>query len=440
MTEKREEKKVRYDFKKDYEAPIREFYPRERYLPGRGINEIVTQHDFMGKKFERFESLEHYRDILRLCAKCGTCRYLYREWDRVCPSGELGKFESFYLGGKNLLLWGLTRGQIKWTESLVKILYHCTLCGNCQVQCQIPEIHYYATDWLEAAREYAVEEGYGPMPEQKRFGEHVEVEHNPYMELHKDRLAWLPVPAEKMPKNAKVVYFVGCTSSYRQKNIATTTFEILQDLGVDFTVMRDEWCCGSPLQRTGQRNGAVACAEHNISEIEKTGAETVITSCAGCYRTLKEDYGKRYKKELNFEVVHSSVYLLKLLKKGDLKLKKGIKKKVTYHDPCHIGRHMGIYEEPRELLQSIPEVEFVEMPRNRQYAWCCGAGGGVKASFKDLAMFASKERISEAIATGAECLVSTCPFCYRNFKDAIEEMGVDLKLYDLVELVKESMQ
>ncbi|MHA1580483.1 MAG: (Fe-S)-binding protein [Candidatus Freyarchaeota archaeon] len=412
----------------------------KRYLPGRGITEKVTISDRVS--LERYQTLEYYKDQVYRCGKCGQCRYTYQNADlaRSCPSGELRGFESYYLGGKNLLLWGLTSGRLIWSEGLAEILYHCTLCGNCTQQCQLEGIHTYALEWLAAAREEAVEKGYGPMPEQRRYGQHVEEEHNPYVERHTDRLNWLGDRVGNFPEKAETVYFVGCTSSYRQKNIAIATFDILSGLGKDFTVMRDEWCCGSPLIWTGQVEIARKCAEHNVEAIEETGAELVVTSCAGCYRILKEVYREKFGLDYGFEVMHSPVYVLDLVKRGELTLEKPFGKRVTYHDPCHIGRHMGIYEQPRELLRSIPGIELVEMPRNRHNAWCCGAGGGVKSSFKELASFAATERLREALETGAEVLSSACPFCYRNLSDAKEESKMNIQILDLMELVQMSMR
>lgn len=424
-----------------YEEPVKKYYPhqlprppQELLIPETGMSKKATQHDIM-REFESFKPLEHYHDIFRLCVKCGTCRYIFRQWDNVCPSGNLRGFESYYLGGKNALLWGLTRGYLVITDSLKEVFYHCTLCGNCQVQCQLPEVRHYAMDYLESFREKLVKEGLGPLSRHKEYIDHTAKEYNPYIELHKDRWNWLPIPVDKLPKKADIVYFVGCTSSYRQQNIAKATFEILQKSGVKFTIVKDERCCGSPLQRVGEREISTKLAEHNIREIEKTGASQVITSCAGCYRQIKKDWKRRYGLDYDFEILHSSVFLLDLIKKGKIKPTKEMKKRITYHDPCHLGRHTGIYDEPRELLKTIPGIELVEMSRYGQFAWCCGSGSGVRAQFPELVFHASRERLNEAKETGAEALVSVCPFCYRAFKDTIEKYKIDIELYDATELL-----
>ncbi|MHA1606346.1 MAG: (Fe-S)-binding protein [Candidatus Freyarchaeota archaeon] len=406
-------------------------------LPGKGITHKLSVPE--QKTLSRFEDLKYYSDLFYLCGKCGTCRYVFQDayWMRTCPSGELRKFESYYLGGKNLLLWGLSTGKLKWSESLAEIFFHCTLCGNCVQQCQIPEIHHYALEWLQAVREEAVKNGYG-MPKHLQFGRYVEEKHNPYGEPHEERVSWLK--NEKLPEKAEVVYFVGCTSSYRRRNIAEATWAILKAANVDVTIASDEWCCGSPLVWTGQADIARKCAEHNINEIEKTGAEKVVTSCAGCYRMLKEVYREKFKLDYGFEVIHSPAYALELIEEGLIKLNGGEPLKVTYHDPCHIGRHMGVYEEPRRLIEKIPGVELVEMPRNRWNAWCCGAGAGVRSAFPELSSFAANERIREAEGTEAQMLTSACPFCNRNLDDAAKASGSRLKVVDLMELLASRLQ
>ncbi len=431
-------RKARYAFKTDYEAPVREFYPRDIYLPSQGIGKKVTVPDTMGE-FERHRSLDYYKDLLRLCVKCGNCRYIFREWQRACPSGELGGFESYYLGGKNVLLHGLTRGKIKWSQSIVEVLYHCMLCGNCQVQCQIPEIHHYAKEWLEAAREKAVELGIGPVPRQKQMGQNIAKVHNAYGEPHEKRFDWLRVNETNLPQKAEIVFFSGCTPSYREKHIAAATINTLRKLGLSFTILKDEYCCGSPAQRTGQRNIALDCARHNVREFDKTGASVLLTSCPGCYKMLKEEYREKYGLKLEAEVVHSSTFFNRLLKKHVLKLTKGIQKAITYHDPCHLGRHSGIYKDPRDLLNSIA-VKVVEMPRSGQNAWCCGGGGGVKAGFPKLSSFAALERIKEAKETGAKAIVSACPFCYMNLSDAVNQSDEKMEVYDLVDLINMSIK
>jgi Fe-S oxidoreductase len=234
-----------------------------------------------------------------------------------------------------------------------------------------------------------------------------------------------------------IVYFPGCMATFRTKNTAKSTIELLRKAGVDFKLLgKDEWCCGSVLLRTGEQEGAKKTAEHNIQAFKNTDADEVVTSCAGCFRTLKKDYQDLFGDQ-DFEVQHIVEFIKKLVEEGKLKFSK-TDLKVTYHDPCHLGRHSKVYEEPRDILKSIPGVELIEMQRNRANARCCGAGGGVASAFKGLAEDMADSRIKEALETKADVLVSPCPFCVYALKGGAERLNVDIKVMDLVELLNDA--
>ena len=174
----------------------------------------------------------------------------------------------------------------------------------------------------------------------------------------------------------------------------------------------------------------------NIEAFKKTKATRIITHCAGCYRTLKLDY-KELLPEFDMEVLHITELIQELLEKGELKFSKEVPGKVTYHDPCHLGRHSEIYDPPRYIINNVPGVEFIEMNRVRENSWCCGAGGGVKSGFSNLALEIAKVRIEEAVEIGASVLTTTCPFCLRNLEDGNEDLSLDqsLEVIDLLDLV-----
>jgi Fe-S oxidoreductase len=185
--------------------------------------------------------------------------------------------------------------------------------------------------------------------------------------------------------------------------------------------------------RTGDRKSFGEVAEQNAKLFKERGIKRIVTSCAGCYRTFKKDYGENLE---GIEILHSVEFLNKIITEKGVELN-NLGYKTTYHDPCHIGRHMGLYEEPRELLGKISNL--AEMKTNRAGAMCCGAGGGVKKGFPELSMEMARSRVKEAEETSAEYLVSTCPFCWRNLSDAIEDLNSNLKMVDLVELLLESI-
>jgi heterodisulfide reductase subunit D len=406
--------------------------------------------------------LEKYKEDAYNCLHCRLCTFTWVWPEKVgvwpegsfkptCPSGEKFKFEAFFGGGRSWVARALLEGKINPLDpALTDVLFACPTCGSCQQQCTLeePKVGYRhrIISLIEAMRATCVKAGAQLPPKQKAFGVHIGKEYNPYMELHKDRFGWL-LNNLNLPAQAETVYFVGCTSAYRQRELVKATVNTLVKAKFDFTILQDEWCCASPLLRTGQWEtewvSAKTIAQHNIEIAEKAGAKNIVTTCAGCYRTWKKDYTEEYKDILetdhNFQVLHTTELLEKLVKKGELQFKKDVKMKVTYHDPCHLGRHMNLYEAPRNVLKAIPGIEFVEMPRNKENAWCCGAGGGVKSGYPEWAVEIAIERVKEAERLGVDAIVSACPFCWRNLSDAMAKVGSKLQMYDIIELVNKAL-
>lgn len=388
--------------------------------------------------------LEEHLNDFRQCVHCNVCKIMnfhrLGDWIPSCPPGYKWGYDAYYsLGRMEIGRW-LAEGKVKEpSRKMLEILYTCSLCGACSEICKEFTFKEPAT-LFEKIRTVLVEDlGWGPLEEHKKFRGSIEENRNPYFMPHEKRLTFLEEAQRK--EKAEVVYFVGCTTSYREQEIARATVKVLNTAGVDYTVMDgDEWCCSSPLLRTGYRKIPMEYINHNVEAIKKRGAKKVITSCAGCYRALKKDYPELLGEELGFEMLHSSEYFLELIKQGKITPKKEIKKKVTYHDPCHLGRHLGVYEPPRELLKSIPGIELVEMLRNRQDAWCCASGAGVKSAFGDFATWTAGERINEVESLGLNEFTSACPFCAHNFKDSLEKTKKDIKMYDVVELLAESLE
>ncbi len=383
------------------------------------------------------------------CIHCGLCRHVLpseiksNRFGDLCPPGSKFLYEAYFAPGRCEIARGLLRKEFSYEDSpkLQHIIYTCTNCGACSIHCRYCSTlgRTQASEIVEAIRAKLVADGKGPLPKQKAYGESVMKNYNPYQEKHADRLKWLG--SEKPPQKSDTLYFVGCTSSYRTKDLALSTYAILKNLGINAAVSPDEYCCGSPLIRTGQLNEAELVMKHNIDLIRKVGAKKVIFSCAGCYRSFKIDYPKFFG-ELGVECKHISQELAERAKNGTLNLKE-VKSKVTYHDPCHIGRHMWpecVYNEPREVLAAIPGIQLIEMERIKDESWCCGAGGGVKSAFPEFALDTSKKRLEEATETGAEAIISACPFCAINLGDAIKAKNSTLKMLDITQLVKISME
>ncbi|HMK54622.1 MAG TPA: (Fe-S)-binding protein [Methanobacteriaceae archaeon] len=218
-----------------------------------------------------------------------------------------------------------------------------------------------------------------------------------------------------------MIYFQGCTAREKLKNISRNTRKILDAAGIDYQVLDNEKCCGSVLLRTGFQEDAREVMENTFKELED---KKVVVSCAGCYRAFKEDYPEVLGEKV--DVVHISPLLEELINRGDIEVEKE-DLKVTYHDPCHLGRHMGEYEAPRNVIRR--KANLVEMDKTREDARCCGAGGGVKSAYPDLSSKISLRRVDDALRTGAELLVTCCPFCVLNLESG------KLKVMDLTEFI-----
>ncbi len=365
------------------------------------------------------------------CIRCNTCKYAKDKFFESCPSGEKFLFESFWASGRIKIARGILNGDIPISEELYDAIFACPTCGACEVSCQAPH-QDTIVNIIESLRELIVDSIGSPEPQSNIF-ERVEAKNNPYNEPHFDveeiKKKYL------LPDNAEIVYFIGCTSNYRQEAIKDASLSVLKKLEVDYTVI-NEYCCGSPLIRTGQVKNITHLMQHNVDEIRRTGAKIVITSCAGCFRTLSKDYPKfNYEFPEDIRIMHSSQFLKEYFDDNIIDLPQLGDLSVTYHDPCHLGRHMGVYDTPRELMRKIPGLSLVEMERNRELAWCCGSGGGVKIGYPEWALEVSGKRIEEARRTGANTIVSTCPFCKTNLQDAVDAEHSQMKVIDLIEIL-----
>jgi len=388
------------------------------------------------------KQLEEFHEMVYHCTKCYNCIYInpyfLKNEDRYygCPSGLFYKFDAYHSGGRMEITRGLIEGELKLSEKLAEVFNACTLCGLCESNCEFL-IELKPTEVFEAMRRELVREGF-VRPEHEAFSKSIEENHNAYKEDHSTRTIWLKDLGIEVKPEAEIFYFVGCTSSYRTKKIAEATVKLFKKLGLDFTISPDEWCCGSPLLRTGRNNQAIELMKHNRELIENSKAKKVVFSCAGCYRAIKTDYQKEIG-NLGVELLHVSQLLNKLLDEGQIKLKDK-ECKVTYHDPCHLGRHEKVYDEPRNMIKAVPGTILNEMDRITMNAWCCGAGGGVKSAFKEFAIATSQERIREAELTNAEILLSCCPFCKTNLEDGANESQSNLKVMDLTEFLEDVLE
>jgi Fe-S oxidoreductase len=309
------------------------------------------------------------------------------------------------------------------------------------------------------------------MPEHKKRANSIATKHNYFGSPHANRTKWLAGAGGAKPAaKADVLYFVGCSASYTNPEIAQATARILGASGMAFTMMEDEWCCGNELFSVGQIDDARKLAERNLKIVRDSGAKVLMTTCAEGYRMWKVDYPKMLgiaTADLGFEVVHLVELVSRLMKEGKIELTQPVNMRLAYHDSCSLSRLSepwqpwegerglwgvvtptierrrgtnGVYQPPRDILASIPGVQLVEFIRMKENAFCCGAGRGVKEAFPDFAAWAGNERLVEAKTVGAEGVVSTCPWCKNNFVGVARKNGDDVKAYDISELILAAMK
>ena len=330
------------------------------------------------------------------------------------------------------------------TEDAVDRLYQCNLCGACKSWCkpqhELPRI-------IELARERVVEEHRAPAGTLD-LDRNVLQSSNVYGEPHIQRFAKLQQAFQETTPKAKIAYYVGCTTAYRHPEIALATQQVLSTLGLELKFLSEEdgeVCCGSPLIRAGFTQTAKQLAQQNVDAIRKSNVTTVITTCPGCARALREDYPKLgIPLPKKIHVYHITEFLARYQKKLAPflnPLNPSESTSLTYHDPCHLGRELGVYKQPRQLLKLVPSSQLVEFPHNQEYADCCGGGGALPKTFPNLADEITKRRLTDAQATSAHHLVSACPNCKLHFTEMQSaEESKALEILDIMELLVQSIR
>jgi len=419
--------------------------------------------------------LEQYEDDVNICCRCSCCKFIPMQkiegydYSYVCPSISRYQFHNYSGGGRMDSIAAAIKDGPKYTDMLKDVVYNCQTCGACGASCN------YAMDMevqqpIEEFRIKCVEDGQThPALDKVVKGLRSTGSMVPVKGKRGDWAKGMKIKDATKEKVA-VLYHVGCLSSYdaSAQKLAKATAKILQKAGVDFGIAGDaETCCGGRAYQMGYRKDFLNQAKKNMDLVKKAGAKTIVTSCADGYHAFKVLYDQHDLKG-DVEVLHISEYIDRLVQDGKLKFKKEVKMAVTYHDPCRLGRmgepwihwegkkipggqHIfdpqkiyrrgtyGVYDPPRDVIKAIPGVKLMEMTRIREYAWCCGAGGGVTDSNPEFAVWTAEQRIDEAISTGAKAIVTACPWCEKTFNQAIKESGAKLEVYDILELVEKAI-
>ncbi len=381
---------------------------------------------------------------LDACVKCGSCV-------EVCPVYTQNQQLEATMGGVYANMKSVIKktygvpGMILGSKNSEKALkeysdhpYLCTLCGRCALECPA----FIDTKELRTAlRGFMVEKGNYPQS-MDHLAETLKRVHNIIGEPSEDRAMWVQALGEA-PKDmfqrekAKVVYFTGCVASYfpMTKRIPQSFVQILDKAGIDFTLLGgEEWCCGFPLIAAGMKKKAGVYMEHNLEKVKEKGAESIVFACPSCYHTWTEAHGAGDMLQL----FHSTQFLTKMIEEGKIGFKEKATK-VTYHDPCDLGRASGVYEAPRQILRAIPGVELVEMEGNRDQCKCCGGGGNLEMVRPDLSAAMAQAKIEEIKATGADMVITACQQCVRTIQSNARRKKIPIVVMDIVEFVLKNM-
>ncbi|RLC05561.1 MAG: Fe-S oxidoreductase [Deltaproteobacteria bacterium] len=364
-------------------------------------------------------------DIFKMCFQCGLC-------DSVCPWNQVRPFSMRKL---------IREAAFGLTEIEGEDLWRCTTCGTCPAQCPrgVKQI-----DVAVALRRVATEYDIFPasVKSARTARSSLISEGNPLQGDRKKRSEWAKgLPVKPYAEGMEALYFVGCYFSYdpRMKKVAVATANILNKAGVAFGILGEkENCCGESIRKTGSEEVFKNLAKENIKTFIDNGVKKVIVSSPHCYHTFKNEYPEFM---VNFEVVHMSQYILELINEGRLELKGEFSKKVTYHDPCYLGRHNDVYEEPRALLKKVTGLQLIEMEAHGKNSLCCGGGGGriwmdtpQEERFSDI-------RLKQAKDVEAQVLATACPYCITNFEESRLNLEYEdvLEVKDITEIVNEML-
>ncbi|MBN1631618.1 MAG: (Fe-S)-binding protein [Thermoleophilia bacterium] len=420
-------------------------------------------------------ALEEYAGDMNMCCRCSACKFVPLQMVKgfkhanVCPSISRYSFHYYSGGGRlNMGVQGLDKG-FTYTPRYLDSVYNCQMCGACDVSCKFG-MDMEVLRPVQELRIKAVQDGHAHPALEKVVARMRKT--GTMVAGRGKRGAWAEGLGltDATKQKVDVLYHVGCLTSYDEdmQKVAKATAAVLKKAGVKFGILGDaETCCGARAYEMGYEADFLAQAAKSMEAIKKSGAKTLVISCATCYQAYNVLYD-RFGLKGDLEVLHISQLMTQLIEKGKLKPKKKLDLNVTYHDPCHLGRlgepwiHWegkkvpgdrfifepqrpyrrgtnGVYEPPREVLAALPGVTLTEMDRIMEYAWCSGACGGVTDSNPEFAEWTANERIEEALCTGAGAIVTADPWSEKLFNDTMAKNGGGLKVYDLVELVAQAI-
>jgi glycolate oxidase len=397
------------------------------------IGDILDENSFQRYLTEP-EKIHHFpggvdNEIIA-CIQCGFCR-------AGCPTFGESTLESLNAKGRVTLAFNMLAGDLEPSEDLAKRLYQCMLCLNCKYVCPAK---VEVADIVRSARERLVEKGYLPEIFKPVLASMIDAA-NPLLAPVEKRADSYPADYKKaVPGETDAILHLGCVTSFQDVKIIPAVMKILDKAGINYGAMgEEEACCGYLAYLVGDTATFKKAMEIYGERMKKYKPKELITTCAGCLKTFRDLYAQ-YGGGNGYTVAHAVEIIERLIREGKLKFDADAKPmKVAYHDPCDMGRHMGVYEPPREIIKALPGVELLEFAMNREKAKCCGGGGGMKGFDNEMAGDIGYKRLLSAIDLGADAIVSACPSCKGSFNQAAararKEKKGKIKVMDITELV-----
>lgn len=375
------------------------------------------------------------------CTRCGECLKWCPVQDvtgnpTISPPEKIRVFREFIhkTEGLKARLLGPAAIDDMALQDFVKAVYECTTCGACGERCTVG----IDTQRLwPALRREMVRRGLGPVGAQAKIPEMIRDTGSPYGKPASERFSpWFP-EGVRVAKKAAIGYYAGCTGAFESQPMVRGDAIVLGAIGQPFTMLppEEEVCCGFPLFITGQHELLGELVKRLVDGYASRGVKTLICSCPCCVNMMVKDWPVFFGKKLPFKIRHITQVVTSALRDGKIKIKKGLKERLIYHDPCYLSRGVGIIEEPREVLRQIPGAELIEFDHYGLNSTCCGAGGAARKVFHENAIAMGLKTIDEAVAKGADKLVYSCPACYAKVNEAMEGYDKKIEIIDIMELL-----
>jgi heterodisulfide reductase subunit D len=372
--------------------------------------------------------LENFQDDLLKCnfQKCADCK-------NGCPVYERLGFISNSARGRMNVLKAVKENFIDISPSVIELIYKCALCGYCQTRCSN---NIELTELFRSARNFMTQTNKTRDLNHQEYINFLMDKGNPYGKPKADRQSLFE--NYNFSKDSHRLFYAGCSAIYIEPQVGKATASILSEDKNKFNYLgENEFCCGNLLYTLGYRDKFIETAKSNLEVLKQFKIKEIVTPCPGCYRIFNKVYPE-FVEWPKIKVLHISQFIFNMIRGNKISLNRHIHIKSAYHDPCDLGRGMGVFEQPRQILRKIPGLELIEFEDNMEKSHCCGGGGGLLISDKNLAFSIAESRVKEIEEKGIDTIISSCPLCVSILRKAVEFLDLDISVKDLSVIVADA--